>query len=143
MRASLAGDDDIRRLWTRDETIDFEQSLLGAILINVDALDRVSDILRPEHFVEPIHGRAYSTLIDAASDWPRSQRKWMIYAIGSLNELRAPAWLSVLSPDDNRGYATSLIVQATTVTNAREFATLIRDAAVERGTVASPIREAA
>lgn len=30
--------------------IEAEQALLGALLINNDALDRVSDFLKPEHF---------------------------------------------------------------------------------------------
>jgi replicative DNA helicase len=39
--------------------IEAEQALLGAILINNDAYDRVSDFLKPEHFVEEIHRRIY------------------------------------------------------------------------------------
>ena len=37
-----------------------EQALLGAILINNDALERVSEFLRPEHFYNPAHGRIYA-----------------------------------------------------------------------------------
>jgi replicative DNA helicase len=36
-----------------------EQALLGAILINNEALDRVSNFLEPEHFYEPVHGQIY------------------------------------------------------------------------------------
>src|SRR5215510_13894377 len=39
--------------------IEAEQALLGAILVNNDAFDRVSDFLRPEHFSEEIHRRIY------------------------------------------------------------------------------------
>src|ERR1700716_2285149 len=35
--------------------IEAEQALLGAILMNNEALHRVSDLLEPEHFFEPIH----------------------------------------------------------------------------------------
>ena len=48
--------------------IEGEQALLGAILINNDALQRVVGFLRPEHFFEPIHARIYDvarTLIGA------------------------------------------------------------------------------
>ncbi|WP_281432115.1 DnaB-like helicase N-terminal domain-containing protein, partial [Bartonella alsatica] len=34
--------------------IEAEQALLGALLINNDAHDRVSDFLKPEHFFEPL-----------------------------------------------------------------------------------------
>ena len=39
--------------------LEAEQALLGAILVNNDAFDRVSDFLKPEHFVEEIHRRIY------------------------------------------------------------------------------------
>jgi replicative DNA helicase len=39
--------------------VEAEQALLGAMLINNDAYDRVSDFLRTEHFVEEIHRRIF------------------------------------------------------------------------------------
>jgi replicative DNA helicase len=36
-----------------------EQSLLGAILINNEALHTVAEFLQPEHFFEPIHKDIY------------------------------------------------------------------------------------
>ncbi len=40
-----------------------EQALLGAILANNAALDRVADFLRPEHFYIPAHGRIYAACL--------------------------------------------------------------------------------
>ena len=37
-----------------------EQALLGALLANNRVLDKVGDILRPEHFADPMHGRIYA-----------------------------------------------------------------------------------
>ena len=37
-----------------------EQQLLGAILTDAAAYDRVSDILQPEHFLDPLHARIFS-----------------------------------------------------------------------------------
>src|SRR5438445_5144767 len=39
--------------------IEAEQSLLGAVLVNNEALYRVSDFLEPAHFFEPIHQQVY------------------------------------------------------------------------------------
>ncbi len=39
--------------------IEAEQALLGAILVNNDAFDRVSDFLRAEHFSEELHRRIF------------------------------------------------------------------------------------
>ncbi len=39
--------------------IEAEQALLGAILVNNEALYRVSDFLEPQHFFEPLHRKIY------------------------------------------------------------------------------------
>jgi len=39
-----------------------EKALLGAILANNNAFDRVTDFLKAEHFADPIHGRIYEAL---------------------------------------------------------------------------------
>jgi replicative DNA helicase len=39
--------------------VETEQALLGAILINNEAFDRVGDFLLPEHFHEPLHQRLF------------------------------------------------------------------------------------
>ncbi len=41
------------------QNIEAEQALLGAILVNNDAFDRVSDFLKPDHFSEELHRRIY------------------------------------------------------------------------------------
>ena len=48
--------------------IEAEQALLGAVLVNNEALYRVGDFLEPQHFFEPIHQKIYelaSSLIRA------------------------------------------------------------------------------
>src|SRR5690242_17318723 len=39
--------------------IEAEQALLGAIFINNEAFDRVSDFLQPKHFFEPVHQQIF------------------------------------------------------------------------------------
>src|SRR5262245_23002492 len=39
--------------------LDAEQALLGAILVNNEAIDRVNGFLKPEHFHDPLHNRIY------------------------------------------------------------------------------------
>lgn len=44
-----------------------EQALLGALLLNNQAIEKVNDFLRPEHFYYPVHGEifgAIQTLLD-------------------------------------------------------------------------------
>ncbi len=52
--------------------LEAEMALLGAILINNEACDRVTHFLQPDHFFEPLHARIF----DAASSligWASSQ----------------------------------------------------------------------
>lgn len=39
--------------------LEAEQSLLGAILLNNNSYERVSDYLKPEHFYDPINRKVY------------------------------------------------------------------------------------
>jgi replicative DNA helicase len=39
-----------------------EQALLGALLSNNRAYERVSEFLQPDHFVDPVHGRIYQAI---------------------------------------------------------------------------------
>ena len=42
--------------------VDVEQALLGAILIDNYALERVSTVLKPEHFYDPLHQRLFDAI---------------------------------------------------------------------------------
>ena len=41
--------------------LEAEQALLGAILVNNEAMDRVSGFLEPHHFYDPLHQQIYET----------------------------------------------------------------------------------
>ena len=41
--------------------LEAEQALLGAILVNNEAHDRVSGFLEPQHFFDPLHQQIYET----------------------------------------------------------------------------------
>ena len=46
------------------QSIEAEQSILGSILIDRDAIIEVADFLKPEDFYRQAHGRIYSVMID-------------------------------------------------------------------------------
>src|SRR5262252_5258985 len=56
----LPGAEDIR-LREPPHNFEAEQALLGAILINNAAYQRVAEFLRPEHFADPLHGKLYDS----------------------------------------------------------------------------------
>ena len=39
-----------------------EQELLGAILTNNKAYEKVGEFLKPEHFYDPVHSRIFETI---------------------------------------------------------------------------------
>ena len=43
--------------------IEAEQQLLGAILTNNDVYDRISSLVKPEHFFDPVHQRIFHPAI--------------------------------------------------------------------------------
>ncbi len=50
------------RLREPPHNFDAEQALLGAILVNNSAYQRVAEFLRPEHFADPLHGKIFDAL---------------------------------------------------------------------------------
>ena len=41
------------------QNIEAEQQLLGAILTNNDIYDRIANLVKPEHFFDPVHARIF------------------------------------------------------------------------------------
>lgn len=48
---------------TPPHNIEAEQALLGAILANNRAYEKVAEYLLPEHFMDPVHGRIYGAIV--------------------------------------------------------------------------------
>ncbi|MBX9945692.1 MAG: replicative DNA helicase [Reyranella sp.] len=57
----LPGAEDVR-LREPPHNFEAEQALLGAILVNNGAYQRVAEFLRPEHFADPLHGKLFDSL---------------------------------------------------------------------------------
>jgi replicative DNA helicase len=102
--------------------VEAEQALLGAILVNNDAFDRVSDFLRVEHFSEELHRRIF----DVASQLIRA------------GKLASPITLKTFLGEHDLGgvtvpqYLARLAAEATTVINAEDYGRTIHDLALRR-----------
>src|SRR6266446_10213283 len=108
---------------TAPHNIEAEQALLGAILINNEALYRVSDFLEPVHFFEPIHQQIY----DTARTLIRT------------GKLASPVTLKTFLPAevDIAGltvaqYLARLAAEATTIINAADYGRQVYDLAIRR-----------
>jgi len=103
--------------------IEAEQALLGAVLINNEAFDRVSGFLQPNHFFEPLHGRLYEVmgkLIHAGKHASPITLKTFFVSDPPIGDLTVAQYLGRLAAN------------ATTVINAQAYGRTIYDLAVRR-----------
>jgi replicative DNA helicase len=103
--------------------IEAEQQLLGAILTNNDVYDRISSLVKAEHFFDPVHQRIFE--IAAA----RIQK----------NALASPVTLKAFLDDDQGlkelggpAYLVRLAGAAISAYAARDYAQMVYDLAVRR-----------
>ncbi len=103
--------------------LEAEQALLGAILSNNDACDRVTSFLMAEHFFEPVHARIF----EAAASMIRMGKlaspvtlKSYFEGDATLKEIGGPVYLARLA------------ASATTIINAEEYGRTIHELAQRR-----------
>src|SRR6266704_587234 len=106
---------------TAPHNIEAEQALLGAILVNNEALYRVSDFLEPAHFFEPIHQQIY----DIARSLIRTGK--LASPVTLKTFLPAEIDIAGLTPSQ---YHARLAAEATTIINAVDYGRTIYDLAI-------------
>ena len=107
--------------------IEAEQALLGAILVNNEALYRVTDFLEPQHFFEPMHPQIY----DIARSLIRAGK---LATPVTLQDV--PAGRPRHRRADPRQYLARLAAEATTVINAVDYGRTVHDLAIRRALIA-------
>jgi len=111
---------------TPPHNIEAEQALLGAILVNNEAFYRVADILKPEHFFEPLHQQ----LFELASSLIRAGK----VATPVTMKTFLPADLDVAGLTASQ-YLARLAAEATTVINSADYGRTIYDLATRRSLI--------
>ncbi len=103
---------------TPPANVEAEQALLGALLVNNRALDKVGDFLRAEHFFDPAHGRIFQAITKLIEK----------------GQLANPVTLRSLFADDadlasvgGAGYLAELAASVVTVVNAADYGHAIHD----------------
>ncbi len=103
--------------------IEAEQQLLGAILTNNDIYDRIANLVKPEHFFDPVHQRIFEVAVAKiqknALASPVTLKGYLEDDEG-LKELGGPAYLARIA-----GAAISAFA-------ARDYAQMIYELAVRR-----------
>ena len=100
-----------------------EQALLGALLANNKAFERVSEFLVPEHFADPIHGRIFQAI----------QRRVEAGQLADAVTLKAEFEHSgVLEEVGGTAYLAQLLTAMVGIINAGEYGRAIHDAWLRR-----------
>jgi replicative DNA helicase len=105
-------------------SLEAEQALLGAILVNNDAYERVSGFLEPQHFFDPLHQQIYETVAKLIA---RGKQVTPI-TLKSFFESAEPIGSGLTVPQ----YLGKLAADATTIINVRDYGQTIYDLATRR-----------
>ena len=103
--------------------IQAEQALLGALLANNKAYERVSEFLAPEHFADPIHGRIYQAIVR------RVEAGHLADAVTLKAEFEHSG---VLEEVGGTAYLAQLLTAMVGIINAGEYGRAIHDAWLRR-----------
>src|SRR5512137_181019 len=107
--------------------IEAEQALLGAILVNNEALDRVTDFLEPVHFYDPLHAEIYET----ATKLIQAGKQATPVTLKTFFENAEPIGPNMTVPQ----YLGRLAANATTIINAHDYGQTIYDLAIRRNLI--------
>ena len=100
-----------------------EQALLGAVLVNNAAYDRVAGLIRPEYFADPVHGRIWEAIaegIEAGTKVSPVTLKARFDTDGDLGAIGGAQYLARLAGS------------AVTIINAPDYARAVHDTWMRR-----------
>jgi replicative DNA helicase len=109
---------------TAPHNIDAEQALLGAVLVNNEAQDRVSSFLEAHHFYDPLHQQIYETV----SKLITSGKQATPITLKTFFENAEPIDANLSVPQ----YLGRLAANAATIINAKDYGRTIHDLATRR-----------
>ncbi len=113
--------------------IEAEQALLGAILLQNDAYERVVDVIETGDFFEPLHGRIFVAMASLIRDGSRADPLTLAPFFGHEEPLGGNGKNSPGMPVPV--YLARLMASATSVINARDYAKTIVDLRRRRETI--------
>jgi replicative DNA helicase len=116
--------DAFNRLRTAPHNIDAEKALLGAILVNNEALDRVTGFLKAEHYFDPLHAQIFET----ASKLIAAGKQATPITLRTFFENHEPIDRDLTVAK----YLGKLAIDATTIINAKDYGQTIYDLSLRR-----------
>ena len=110
------------------QSIEAEQSVLGSILIDRDAIIEVADFLKPEDFYRQAHGRVYAVMIEL------SERREPVDVVTVAEALERTGDLEGMG---GRAYLGTLSNQTPTAVHAAQYARIVERKALLRNLISA------
>ena len=107
-------------------SVEAEQAVLSAIITNNRALEKVSEFLRPEHFVEVMHQKIYDACLKL------SEKGHVVDTITLKNFLESNGTLDMAGGIE---YLSQLASSSISIVNVADYAKLVYDCAIKRNLI--------
>jgi len=108
------------------QNLEAEQSTLGSMMIDKLAVERVTEILKPDDFYREAHQRIYSAM------WHLAERGEPVDLVTLTDELRSRGQLDAVG---GVSYLTTLLDAVPTAANAEYYARIVEERAILRGLI--------
>ena len=113
------------------QNLEAERSVLGALLIDKDAVVKVAEFLRPKQFYKDAHGQIYAAIL---SLYEKSEPADMITVPDELKKKK------LLSKIGGVGYLSELATAVPTAANIEYYGRIVKDNSVKRDLISSASR---
>jgi replicative DNA helicase len=119
----MPNDAQIEALKVPPHSIEAEQSVLGGLLLDNGAADRIADFLSGDHFYSDAHRSLYSAIMQLIADNKPADVVTVAEALGSINKLDYVGGMAYLG---------ALVENVPTAANIRRYAEIVHERAILR-----------
>ncbi len=110
------------------QNIEAEQSVLGSLLIDKDAVVKIAEVLKPEHFYRPSHGEIYRAIIVL---YEKRQPADLVTVTDVLKKA------GTLETAGGTSYLTNLVNSVPTSAHVQHYANIVKEDATKRALIAA------
>jgi replicative DNA helicase len=119
----MPNDTQIEALKLPPHSIEAEQSVLGGLLLDNGAADRIADFLSGDHFYSDAHRLLYNAIMQLVADNKPADVVTLAEALGSINKLDYVGGMN---------YLAALVENVPTAANIRRYAEIVHERAILR-----------
>jgi replicative DNA helicase len=119
----MPNDNQIEALKLPPHSVEAEQSVLGGLLLDNGAADRIADFLSGDHFYSDAHRLIYNAIMQLVADNKPADVVTLAEALGSVNKLDYVGGMT---------YLAALVENVPTAANIRRYAEIVHERAILR-----------